>query len=184
VALDPLSEPEDLPARLEARGFRAQGAALDLKLWDPEAPHLFTAPEVYMTLATNATLDAWLDIATGEMEAGLAAQARAMLTLAFRAPGFSFWFGLFGGTPAGACPLFVRDGIARVGPAVVDGGYRRKGVGLALENYVTRQSRKDGAEITYLYNEREGPATGICRTAGYQRVREDARVLWVLDSQD
>jgi GNAT superfamily N-acetyltransferase len=179
VVLDPLTTPGDLPERLAARGYRPEDPALDLELWDPEAPHLFSAPEVYMTLATNATLDAWLDIATSGLEEAPAAQARAMQTLEFRAQGFTFWFGLFGGTPAGACPLFVKDGIARVGPVRVAEEYRNRGVGLALVNYVTRQSRKDGATVTYLHNEPDGPATRLLRTAGYHPARRRATETWI-----
>jgi len=42
-----------------------------------------------------------------------------------------------------------------------------KGIGLALLNFVTRQSRKDGADITFLYNTAGGSATGIAVRAGY-----------------
>jgi GNAT superfamily N-acetyltransferase len=56
--------------------------------------------------------------------------------------------------------------------------FRGKGVGLALINYITRQSRKDGAEETWLYNDHDGPASGLCRTSGYHTVAEDARQIW------
>lgn len=178
-ALDPGATPRDLPQRLADTGYRQVGAPRDLMLWNPEAPHLFTEPKVYMTLATNATLDTWLDIATEGMDPAQAAPEREMLSLAYRTAGFTFLFGLYDGVMAGVCPMYVRNDIGRIGPVQVAQEYRRKGVALALANYATRQSRKDGAELTYLYNDHGGPATGLCRTMGYRTVAENARPFWV-----
>ncbi|HEY3412299.1 MAG TPA: GNAT family N-acetyltransferase [Armatimonadota bacterium] len=178
VVLDP-DAPDGIAAKLSASGFKPVPSRSDLMLWNPDARHIYTAAEVYMTMATNATLNEYLRIATLEMPEPAGEQARIMLTLQFRTQGFSFWFGLFNGTAAGVCPVFVRDEMAQVGPVVVSPEYRLKGVGLALVNYLTRQSRKDGASVTYLFNDHNGPATGLCQTAGYQTVMEDARQVWV-----
>ena len=176
--LDP-GAPAGVAAQLAAIGFVRTPSPSDLMVWNPEARHIYTAPAVYMTMATNATLSEYLRIATLAMPGPSGEQARVMLTLQFRTPGFSFWFGLYGGVAAGVCPVFVSDGMAQVGPVVVSPEYRLKGAGLALVNFLTRQSRKDGADVTYLFNEHGGLATGLCITAGYQTVMEDARQVWV-----
>lgn len=178
VVLDP-GAPAGLDTILAALGFSLVPCLSELRLWDPHSRHIYTAPEVYMTLATNATLSEWLRIATFELPEPLAAQMRAVLTLQFRTPGFAFWYALYGGLPAGICTLFVKDGMGQVGPAVVLPEFRRKGAGLALVNYLARQSRKDGAEITYLFNEAGGPASGLCETAGFHILSENAHQLWV-----
>lgn len=179
VVLDPVA-PEGIAAKLSALGFERIPSRSDLMVWNPEARHIYTAAAVYMTMATNATLPEYLRVATIDIPEPLGEQARAMMTLQFRTPGFSFWFGLFGGIPAGVCSVYVSDGMAQVGPVVVSPEYRLKGVGLALVNFLTRQSRKDGASVTYLFNEHNGPATGLCETAGYRTVTEEARQMWVL----
>lgn len=175
LLLDTVARPVD-PS---PRGWAREGAPTDLMLWNPDSRHIFTAGEAYMTLATNATLDAWLDIFTSDLVEPLREQARTMWAQMYRVPGLTLWFGLYNGIPAGACPLFVRDGLGACGPLHTAPEYRGKGVGLALFNYVTRQSRKDGANVTYALNEHDGPATGICRTTGYQTVIEDALQMWV-----
>jgi GNAT superfamily N-acetyltransferase len=179
IALDAGAAPADLPERLAARGFAPWSEPDDLMAWDPTSRHIYTAGEAYSTLATNATLDEWMRIATCEMRDDLAAQAKSMLALQYRAPGFTFWFGLFDGAPAAACPLFISNGIAQVGPLHVAPEFRGKGMGLSLLNFVTRQSRKDGAEQTYLFNPRNGPASGLCATTGYHIIQENARTFWV-----
>jgi GNAT superfamily N-acetyltransferase len=181
VVLDPCA-PAGIADRLSALGFSLQPCLSDLMLWDSHARHIYTAPEVYMTLATNATLTEWLRIASIDMPEPLGGQTRVMQVLQFRAPGFSFWFGQYGGIPAGVCALYVRDGLAQVGPVVVLPEFRRKGVGLALVNYLARQARKDGAEVTYLFNEPNGPATGLCEAAGFHILKVDAREVWIRQS--
>lgn len=183
VVLDPCA-PTGLDEKLGALGFSLQPCLSELRLWDPHSRHIYTAPEVYMTLATNATFGEWLRIATIELPEPAASQMRAMLTLQFRTPGFAFWYALYGGLPAGICTLFVKDGLGQVGPAVVLPEFRRKGVGLALVNYLARQSRKDGAETTYLFNQPGGPASGLCETAGFHILKENARRLWVRERAD
>jgi len=180
LVVDPLATPQDLPARLAARAWAQAGPADDLMLWDPGARHIYTAPEVYCVMATNATLNEWVRIATCADPPNIAEQRAALLPLAFRAPGHFFWFALFDGTHAGAGALFVRDGVARVSGVTVLPEYRGKGVGLALTNFITRQSRKDGAEETYQWVEHGCPLTGIGQTCGYHVVAENARSTWQL----
>lgn len=180
LVVDPLTTPEDLPARLTERGWRPGGPTQDLMLWDAGARHIYTAPEVYMVMATNATLNEWIRIATCADPPHIAEQRAALLPLAFRAPGHFFWFGLFDGVHAGAGSMFVRDGIAGIGPVTVLPEFRGKGVGLALMNFLTRQSRKDGAEETYTWLDHPCPVAKICATCGYHMVAENARATWTL----
>ena len=121
-----------------------------------------------MTQATNATLSAWLDIAIIHCEQAERDQYAAMLRVAYRSPGATFWFGLCNGAPAATCPLVIHKGVARVGPICVAPTHIGKGVGLALLNYVTRQSRKDGADLTYTYVVNDVAESDILRTAGYE----------------
>lgn len=182
LVLDPMSTPADLSGRLTERGWQQRGPADDLMLWDAGARHIYTAPEVYNVMATNATLNEWIRIATCADPPHIAAQRAALLPLAFRAPGHFFWFALFDGAQAGAGAMFVRDGVAQVGGVTVLPEYRRKGVGLALQNFLTRQSRKDGAEETYTWVEHGCVMTGVGRTCGYHVVAENARTTWTLST--
>ena len=75
----------------------------------------------------------------------------------------------------------VVDGVGQVGPVRTEPEYRGKGCGLAIVNFCTRQSRKDGAEATFGLNDPGGPATGICETAGYSTA--GTRQLWQLRSE-
>jgi GNAT superfamily N-acetyltransferase len=183
IALDPLSTPADLPAILAGRGWSRLEPAQDLMLWDPGARHIYTAAQVYSVMATNATLEEWIRIATCEDTPAIREQRTAMLRLAFRAPGTTFWFALYDGTHAGAGALFVRDGVAQVGRVLVLPEFRRKGVGLALTNFITRQSRKDGAEETYLYIDHGCGVRKLCETCGYHMAVENARVMWTLEGE-
>lgn len=181
LVLDPGAQtPENLDVLTASGWSRRSESPVDLMLWNPEAAHLFTDPSVYMTLATNATVERWIEISVSELAESLQEQAAVMLRQVYRSAGAWFYFGLYNGEPAGACPIVIHEGFGRIGPAVVVPEFRRKGVGLALINYCTRQSRKDGAATTYLYSEHGGPAAGLCQTSGYTVLREDARPLWTL----
>jgi GNAT superfamily N-acetyltransferase len=179
IVLDPAAEPADMPQRLADAGW-APVQTQDLLLWNPETPHIFTEPRVYLTLCTNAALDRWLEIATGDLEGPAREQAAKMLALEFRTPGTWFWSAQYEGVTAAACAMTIVDGVGQVGPARTDPAYRGKGCGLAIVNFCTRQSRKDGAEVTFGLNDPGGPATGICSTAGYHLA--GARQLWQLQS--
>lgn len=184
VVVDPLARPPELAELLSARGFCPQIPAEDLLLWDPDAPHLFTAPEAYMTIATNATLDLWLDIAEQASDAGPSAQQRIMNGLAFRSTGTFFWFAQYQGAPVGICAAFVRGGLARIGPVYVRPESRGNGIGLALVHFATRQARKDGADVMYAYLPEGAEAARIYRTTGYVRATPCARALWIRSSTE
>ncbi len=168
VLIDPLAQPPGLYDRLARSGWsRYPGPTLDTMLWDPASPSIFTKPQVYMTMVTNATLETWLNIITSDLTEPARSETRAMETVRFRAPQTWYWFGLYDGVPSGACSFSLRNGVANVGRISVKPEMQGKGIGLALLNFVTRQSRKDGADITFLYNTAGGSATGIAVRAGY-----------------
>lgn len=168
VLIDPLAQPSGLRDRLEQSGWsRYPGPKLDTMLWNPASPSISTKPQVYMTMVTNATLDTWLNLITADLPEPIRSETRAMETARFRGAQTWYWFGLYDGVPSGACSFSLRDGVAKVGRISVKPEMQGKGIGLALLNFVTRQSRKDGADITFLYNTARGLATGIAVRAGY-----------------
>lgn len=166
IVVDPAAEPPDAAQRLANAGWTPVQRQ-DLLVWSPEAPHIFTEPRVYVTLCTNAALERWLEIATGDLDGPAREQTARMLAMEFRAAGTWFWSAQYDGVTAAVCPLTLVDGVAQIGPIRTEPEYRGRGCGLAIANFCTRQSRKDGAGETFGLNDPGGPATGIGAAAGY-----------------